>query len=426
MRLLLVLVLLLSASGAVSQTSSFSYRREAIREALSPRSAVLAVTSPVYRRNGDVDHEFRPDSDFWYLTGCSDPKAALLLLGANTSSGAREILFTPPRFLKEEVWTGPRPSPEEWALKLGINRALPTDSLSQILKGLQSAIDTLYVGPSLHGQPISSALELIPEEARSSWTVLPLAPLVTPHRHIKSAEEIQHLQKAVDITGEALRMGMRRAEPGLMENQIQATIEFAFRDAGSRRNGFPSIIGSGPNATILHYTNNNRTLQSGDLLLMDVGAEVEMYTADVTRTVPVSGKFSAAQAELYQHVREAQDRAFDSLRHGMTLRDLHRVAKAYLDSAGFGQYFIHGLSHWLGLDVHDVGGREARIETGSVFTIEPGIYIAPDDTTAAERYRGIGIRIEDVVVMTEKGPLWMSAGIPREIREIENLMKRRR
>jgi Xaa-Pro aminopeptidase len=166
-------------------------------------------------------------------------------------------------------------------------------------------------------------------------------------------------------------------------------------------------------------------MKDGDLLLMDIGAEYNMYTADISRTIPVNGRFSESQAELYSYVFDAQQTVFDSVQVGMTIKDIHLIGKEYLTERGFGQYFIHGIGHWLGLDVHDVGGHHAPIKIGSVFTIEPGIYIAEDDTTADVRYRGIGIRIEDVVLMTEDGPMWLSNGIPKKIKEIERIMRRR-
>lgn len=394
---------------------------------------MILTTAEEYNRNGDVDHPFRANSDYWYLTGHPEPMGRLILVGPDFSGRDRiefkdEVIFTRRRNPFAEVWTGRRLGIEGAREELGFNHAEDTDSFRVVLDRVLPHVDTVYVNPSnymYHG-PRKLQPTFLSEEELSKLQVSHAGEIIHPLRHHKSGEEINLIQRAVDITAEGLINAMKRARPKLNEYNIQAAIEFTFLDLGSRRLGFPSIVGSGDNTTILHYVDNNRTMADGDLLLMDVGAEFEMYTADVTRTIPVNGKFSPEQRELYTYVLKAQTAAFDSIRSGMTLRkDLHSVAKRYLEAKGFGRYFIHGLGHWLGLDVHDVGGRQAKIEPGTVFTIEPGIYIAQDDTTAAVKYRGIGIRIEDDVLMTEDGPVWLSADIPREVDEIERMMKRR-
>ncbi|MFQ6675382.1 MAG: aminopeptidase P N-terminal domain-containing protein [Fidelibacterota bacterium] len=431
-RRILLSIVIFSGSLFPQDKEVFRQRRDAVRNLLGPGSALVVFTANVFNRNGDVNHEFRPHSDFWYLTGHPEPGAILLLVsprfrGKKSIPFEEEIMFTRPRNPRIEVWTGKRLGVDGVKEKLGFASSAEVDSFQAVMQGALPHIDTLYVNRETahRGNVPSVTLDKLMEIDLGDIEILDSGSLIHPLRHVKSDGEVQLLKKAIHITGEGLKEAMLRARPGLNEFNIEATIEYVFRDLGSERVGFPSIVASGPNATILHYTDNNRQLRSGDLLLMDVGAEYHMYTADVTRTVPVSGVFTPEQRELYTHVLKAQQATFDSVRAGMTLKDLNQVARNYLESTGFGSYFIHGVSHWLGLDVHDVGGRTAEIVEGSVFTIEPGIYIAGDDTTAPEEYRGIGIRIEDDVLMTANGPVWLSSDIPKEIEGIERIMRRR-
>ncbi len=432
MRITLLSLILLISSLIPQSAETLSQRRETVRQQLPGRSAIVLFTTSIHMRNRDVSYEFRPDSDYWYLTGHDEPGGILMMVSEELNRDDKlnfsdEVLFVLPRNPKIEVWTGRRLGVSGVKRQLGFSSAEPVDSFAVLMNDLLPLIDTLYTNIFLSGRygipPIQADIlddfnldDIVHENAGE---------IIHSMRHVKSNEEIDYLQKAIDITGEALREAMQLTKPGLKENNIEAAIEYIFRDSGCERPGFPSIVGSGVNSTILHYTKNNRTMERGDLLLMDVGAEYNMYTADITRTIPVNGRFTEPQAELYTYVLDAQQAVFDSARVGMTIKDLNKIAKHYLSERGYGQYFIHGIGHWLGLDAHDVGGRQIEIKAGSVFTIEPGIYISDDDTTADEHYRGIGIRIEDDVLMTEDGPVWLSGGIPKEIREIERIMRRR-
>lgn len=429
-----ILVPLFLLTGTLHSTDQgiFTQRREAVRTLLGPRSALVLFTADVFNRNGDVDHEFRPHSNFWYLTGHPEPGAILLLVSDRFQSPdgivfEGEIMFTRPRDPRIEVWTGRRLGVSGVKNRLGLSFSAVADSFQAVLNQLLPHIDTLYVnlGKNHRNTIPSVAPGKLEGFELEGIEVLDSGSLIHPLRHVKSEREILLLKKAIQITGEGLTEAMKGVRPGMNEYNIEAAIEYVFRDLGSERLGFPSIVASGPNATILHYTQNNRRMENGNLLLMDVGAEYQMYTADITRTIPVSGRFTPEQRELYGYVLKAQQVTFDSVRVGLTLKDLNRVAKNYLLATGYGEYFIHGVSHWLGLDVHDVAGRDNKIVEGSVFTIEPGIYIAQDDTSAAEQYRGTGIRIEDDVLMTADGPVWLSGDIPREIEDIERLMRMR-
>jgi Xaa-Pro aminopeptidase len=251
-----------------------------------------------------------------------------------------------------------------------------------------------------------------------------IAAVLDSLRMVKDADEIARLKHAIGITTEAELSAMRRMRPGLKEHQIEATVEYTFRDLGADRLGFPSIVGSGPNSTTLHYDVNRRTIQDGDLVVVDIGAEYGQYTADVTRTIPANGRFSGRQRAIYDLVLGAQQAAMDAVRPGVTMRELDQLARSYLrERSGVlcrprtcDTYFIHALGHWLGMRVHDVGDYRLPLQPGMVITIEPGIYL-PDEQ--------LGVRIEDDVLVTPSGYELLSAGVPRGAVEIEQLMSAR-
>ena len=430
-RLLLCIIFTISSNYAI-HPDEFAQRRGYVRTQLSSNSAMIIFTSETYPRNSDVDHEFRPDSDFWYLSGYPEPEGVLIIINDELSlthqlSFDKEAIFVRPRNAKAEVWTGRRIGVETVKRELGFEFVFASDSLKEIFNSVLPFIDTLFINQQYppHKNKFLNQHYILQNMDLGEIAIQSSGKIIHPLRHIKSNSEVDLLQQAIDITGKGLIQGILRAKPTLTERQVQATIEFMFRDEGSNRLGFPSIIAAGPNATILHYTENSAELNRGELLLMDVGAEYQMYTADITRTIPINGKFNPTQKWLYNEVLNAQKTAFDSVKIGITLKDLHRIAKNYLKINDLDKYFIHGLGHWLGLDVHDVGGKTSSIKVGSVFTIEPGIYIQEDDTTASEEMRGIGIRIEDDVLMTKTGPVWLSSQVPKEVEEIERLMRRR-
>jgi Xaa-Pro aminopeptidase len=250
-----------------------------------------------------------------------------------------------------------------------------------------------------------------------------LLPVLGGLRQVKDADEIRRLTRAVEITALGHVAAMKAARPGVYEYEIEAAAEYTFRKLGAERLGYPSIVGSGVNSTVLHYDENRRRTEAGDLVVMDMGAEFGYYTADVTRTIPVSGKFTPRQRAIYELVLGAQQAAMDAIRPGVTLRDLDQVARQYLaahsgdlcGAGGCARYFIHGLSHWIGMDVHDVAGR-GPLAPGMAFTIEPGIYL-PEE--------GLGVRIEDDFLMTDTGYLHLSKGAPRAVDEIERLLRGR-
>jgi Xaa-Pro aminopeptidase len=464
MRKLVPLLLLLILSVATPQITPeiFRQRREAVQAQLGPGERMILLTKAVAIRNDDVEHEFRPDSDFWYLTGFGEPDAALVLTGEDVrfSLGDRhyaghEFLFPRKRDPARERRAGIRLGVERAPEALLIDQALPIDTFAAALPYLMQGADAIYINLNRGDleRPLTAlaeaTLQWVPRK-RGAFSITETVQrfrkrlkartrgirppgrkvayksageIIHPIRMYKSAEELELLQRAVDITGKGLVAAMQRAQPGLYEYQVQATIEYEFKDNGAQREGFPCIIASGPNALILHYSENSRRLQSGDMLLMDVGAEVDMYTADITRTVPVDGSFSPAQRELYGCLLEAQAAAAAALKPGTTIQELNQIVKGVLKEKGYDQYLIHGTSHWLGLDVHDVGRNNIPAAPGMVLTIEPGIYIPADDQVVAPHYRGIGLRLEDDFLVTDKGGVMLSRNIPRTIEEIESLMK---
>ena len=457
-------ILALLSSMALGQISpdQFSRRRTEIKAQLKPGDRMILLTNPVRRRNGDVDYVFRPDSDFWYATGLNEPMAALVLASDpitikaddRTLTGT-EFLFLRERDPQREVWEGYRIGVKRAPELLQIEHALNVRAFAQALESIFHRADTVYLNlswpnatPPLHALAEATLAYLPPDGARPrnpferlrnglgrlkklrkktarmgrKLSFKGAGEILNPMRFIKSDEELALLQRAIDITGQSQVAAMKRAAAGIYEYQLQADIEHVYKDSGARRPGFPSIVASGPNSLILHYQRNDRQIRDGELILIDIGAEYQMYTADITRTIPASGHFSDAQKEIYNHVLQAQELAMGAVKPGVSLRELHGVAKTYLDSVRYGQYFIHGLSHWLGMDVHDVRPPDATIQPGSVFTIEPGIYIPADDESVEPRYRGIGVRIEDDYMATEDGYVHLSRHIPRTVEEIEQTM----
>ena len=376
---------------------------------------------------------FRQKNDFMYLTGVETPAAYFVLVPATLSptKGVQEIVFIPARNPSHERWTGVQLGPGEDAeQKFGVQEVAASDGFWPRLRAFisspaftsgQAKLYTLF--PDQETAKITRENEFIETVRRDlpHVQIANVAPMIAEMRKIKSAAEIELLQKAIDITGEAQRDTARAIKPGVYEYQVQAALEYAFTRNGAERPGFPSIVGSGINSTILHYNENRRRIEPTDLVVVDIGAEYSYYTADITRTYPASGKFTPRQREVYQLVLDAQRAAEQAFKPGeSTVFSLQQAAAGVMkksklrdkQGATLDKYFIHGLSHWLGMDVHDVGVY-SKIPAGAVLTIEPGIYI-PEE--------GFGVRIEDDYLATDKGLIKMSARIPSDPDEIERLM----
>jgi Xaa-Pro aminopeptidase len=380
------------------------------------------------------DSDYREDNDFFYLTGVEVPNSWLVLTARNGAL-ARTVLYLPPRdtvtHYRSEQWVGPQltPCPEATA-RTGIEDVRSTDRIGAELPEIVFAPESparsgallVKPGPGQADTPLLRDSLLGRAQAGAGIKVENLADRTALLRLTKDADELVRLRRAVAITGDAQSEAMRRIEPGMYEYQVEAVIEYVFRRSGAERLGFPSIVGSGPNATLLHYDKNRRRMEAGELVVMDIGAEYGYYTADITRTVPVSGRFTPRQRAIYDLVLGAQDAAIKAVRPGVTIQQLDQVAREYMransgrlcGSATCDRAFVHGISHWLGMDVHDVGRIETPLAPGMVLTIEPGIYL-PDEQ--------LGVRIEDDILVTPTGYEILSASVPKDPNAIEAFMK---
>jgi len=429
--------------------NEFKERRERVLAAIHP--GVLVIPSaPLAIRNNDVEHEYRQDSDFFYLTGFDEPESVLVL---NSGSEAPFTLFVRARDPEREVWDGARAGVEGAVSDFGANVAFPVSELAQKLPdAIQNTERVFYrLGKNRSFDDVLlAALDKVRGRARSGvicpTSIVDPATVVHEARLKKSSLEIAAMQRAVDITRDAHVEAMAQAAPGMFEYEVEAILRGIFRRSGSERPAYSPIVGSGPNATVLHYHRNDRRMQAGDLLLIDAGCEFDYYAADVTRTFPVSGTFTPAQRSIYQLVLDAQLASIDLTRAGRTFDDVHAasveviagglialgIIEGPLDTAiselRYKPYFMHKTSHYLGMDVHDVGayfvgGKPRLLEPGMVITVEPGIYIARD-APVAEQYRGIGVRIEDDVLVTDGSAVVLSESIPKRVDEIERVCSR--
>jgi Xaa-Pro aminopeptidase len=374
------------------------------------------------------DNDFRQDNTFFYLTQL-ETQDAWLLMTARGPDTLETVLFLPPRTPGRERWTGLRLGPDSVAVRLsGIATVLPTDSLETRLararfSGLAGGTRALYLPLSPSTRDERRIADLV---FSGNADVRNLLPIVDSMRAVKDADEIARLRRAVEISVAGHIAAMKAARPGMYEYELEAVLEDAFRRNGADRVGYPSIVGSGPNSTTLHYDVNRRRTENGDLVVIDAAAEWGQYTADVTRTFPLNGKFTPRQKAIYDLVLGAQRAAFDSVRPGMSMRQLDGIARRYMrehsgtlcgeKTCDDPEYFNHGLGHPIGMDVHDVG-ISRPFEPGTVITLEPGIYLPGEH---------LGVRIEDDVLVTATGGEWLSDGAPRTTDAIERLMRRGR
>ena len=408
----------LPGMGRSVDTASVGARRRGLLARIG-RGVVLipAAHERELERDFLQDNDFRQSNTFFYFTELETQDAWLLLVGGDAAGTA---LFLPPRNPSQERWTGMRLGPDSTAVRLtGIARVLPTDSLDQMLSATLSHAP-LYVplDQTTRDEPRLRDLVFGGRDVRN------LRPIADSMRLVKDADEIARLRKAIDISVLGHIAAMQAARPGMWEYEIEAALEAGFRRNGADRVGYPSIVGSGPNTTTLHYDVNRRQTKDGDLVVVDAGAEWGQYTADVTRTFPVNGKFTPRQKAIYDLVLATQQVAFEATRPGTSVAQLNRVARDYMRAHSgtlcgdqtCDAYFIHGLSHWLGMDVHDVGDYATPLQPGMVLTIEPGIYLPQE---------ALGVRIEDDVLVTATGAEWLSAKAPKTTAEIERLMGRR-
>lgn len=415
----------------------FGERRTQVFTQMQPNSALLLFSEIEKRRNNDCTYPFRQDSYFWYLTGFNEPNAALLLL--KTEQAEKAIIFLRPRDPLLETWNGRRLGVERAPQQLNVNEAYSIEEFATVLPKILKNLNALYHVPEIH----TWGDKLVTESAVSFNEILDWRPMLSEMRLIKSPNEIRLMQQAGQITALGHIKAMQTTRPNRFEYEIESDILHEFNRHCARFPSYNSIVAGGSNACILHYTENDRPLNDGDLVLIDAGCEFAMYAGDITRTFPVNGKFSQPQREIYDLVLKAQKRAIELLVPGNSIKQandevvriktqglvdlgiLKGDVDTLIEQQAYRQFYMHGLGHWLGLDVHDVGSygqdKQRILEIGMVITVEPGIYIA-EDADVPEQYKGIGVRIEDNLLMTEYGNKILTAAAPKEIADIENLM----
>lgn len=427
----------------------FDRRRQALLAQMQPGSAAIIFAAPEAPRNADSEYPYRQSSDFWYFTGFNEPEAALVLIKSNDTHN-HSVLFNRVRDLTAEIWFGRRLGQQAAPAKLGVDRALAFSEIDDQLYQLLNGLDAVYHAQGEYAYAddiLFRALDKLRKGSRQNLTAPPAVidwrPIVHELRLFKSAEELEVMRRAGEITALAHTRAMQKCRPGMFEYQLEGEIHHEFTRHGARYPSYNTIVGGGENGCILHYTENESELRDGELVLIDAGCEYQSYAGDITRTFPVNGKFTPAQRAIYDIVLESLETALRLYRPGTSIAEVTNavvrimvtglanlgilkgeVDQLILDNA-HRPYFMHGLSHWLGTDVHDVGyygtDRSRLLEPGMVLTVEPGLYIAPDADVPAE-YRGIGIRIEDDIVITADGNENLTASVVKRADDIEALM----
>lgn len=426
----------------------FIQHRQAAIQKLGLDAAII-FAAPEYIRNNDCSHPYRQDSYFYYLTGFEEPESVLVLAPA-MPEGQQVTLFLRRRDPTMEVWYGERLGVERAVETLGVDQAFAIDELEEKLPGLLKGAPKLYhtLGNTDRDKMILDAMASARRVRRSGAEtpddICSLATLLDEMRLFKSEAELDIMRRAAQVTATGFATAMEQSQPGMFEYELQAYLEFEWRRRGSRRNAFDTIMASGYHACVLHYEENNRRTEANDVVLCDAGCELEGYASDVTRTWPLSGKFTPAQHEIYQIVLDANKAAIAACKKGVAFNDVHMVAlrilvagliktgicegtvDSVIESGAYQPYYMHRTSHWVGCDVHDVGrycvnGVSRPLEPGMVLTIEPGLYIAPD-ANVPEQYKGIGVRIEDDVLVTDGEPEVITSMIPKEIADLEQIV----
>ena len=430
--------------------AEFKRRRSQLMRMMGKDAIAIIPTSPERLRNRDVHYPFRPDSDFYYMTGFDEPEAvAVLIPGRKT---AEYILFCRQRDPEREQWDGRRAGQEGAIRDFDADDSFPIEDLDDILPRMLEQCERVYYAmgcdPDLDHR-MSEWIAKVRSRSRSGiqgpFEFIAVDHYMHDMRLYKSRSEIATMRKAARISAAAHRQLMQKCRPGMQEYQLQADFEHACTSKGATRQAYPAIVGGGNNACILHYIENNARLEEGDLVLVDAGCELDCYASDITRTFPVSGKFSEPQRLLYQLVLDAQHAAIDAVRPGNSWHAPHETAVKVLTRGlvklgllkgqpaqlvrkeAYSKFYMHKTGHWLGMDVHDVGdykvdGEWRMLEPGMVLTIEPGLYITEGMRGVAKKWQGIGIRIEDDVLVTKEGHDVLTSDAPKEVDEIEALM----
>jgi Xaa-Pro aminopeptidase len=432
------------------QPSDFKQRRKHLLQRLNKKSVAIVASAPVSIRNHGTEYPYRQHSDFYYLTGFNEPASVAVFLPARKEG--EYVLFCREFDPKTAVWTGPQAGLQGALDEFGADQAFSIEEFDKTLPKLLENRQRVYfdIGHDPHfDQRVMNAVNDVRQRIRTGveapYEFIALERLLHEMRLIKTSTEIEIIQKAIEVSVLAHQRAMRACRPGRYEFEIEAELLHEFTRHGLRSPAYPCIVAGGANACVLHYTANQDPLKDGDLLLIDAGAEYDHYAADITRTFPVNGKFSEPQRIIYELVLEAQYAALEQIKPGQRWIDPHqaavrvltqgliklgllpgKVGKAIKEEA-YKKFYMHRTGHWLGMDVHDVGryrthGEWRKLEPGMVMTVEPGLYFAPDCQEIDPKWRGIGIRIEDDVMVTENGHVILTRALPKTVAEIETLM----
>lgn len=433
-----------------SKYREIKLRRKELMAQMEPNSIALLASAPPSVRNGDAEYLYRQNSDFHYLTGFPEEGALLALIPGRKQGEA--VLFCQEKDKQKELWTGVLMGPDVACEELLFDDAFPITDIDDILPDLIEGRDRVYysMGKDAHfDNQVMDWVKVIRGKAKMGahppTEFLVLDHLLHELRLIKSPTEIKLMEQAAKISAEGHKRAMAYCKPGIKEFELEAELLYAFTRNGSRAPAYSSIVAAGDNACILHYNENNAEVKEGDLVLIDAACEYEHYASDITRTFPASGKFSIEQKAIYELVLKAQDAAIEAIAPGVPWDAPHNASlkvitqglvklgllkgrpSQLIKSEAYKDFYMHRVGHWIGMDVHDVGDYKIDdhwrlLEPGMVTTIEPGIYISPDNKKVPKKWRGIGVRIEDDVVVTRKGYKILSNGIPKTVKEIESYM----
>ncbi len=430
--------------------NEYQRRRKQLMSMMDPNSIAILPAAQEKTRSRDTEYPFRQDSDFMYLTGFAEPEAVLALIPGREHGEV--VWFCREKDKEKEIWDGERVGPEGVCAQYGADDAFPIGDIDDILPGLLEGRERVYYAlgkDAAFDKRVMGWVNSIRAKVRSGamppGEFVDLDHFLHDMRLYKSAEEVRKMERAAEISANAHRKAMQACEAGMYEYQLEAIINHECAMEGGRFPAYNAIVGGGKNACVLHYNENSEKLKSGDLVLIDAGCEYEYYASDITRTFPVTGVFSKEQRAIYNLVLSAQAAAIDEIRPGNHWNSPHDASvrviteglvelglldgeiDKLIESGAYKAFYMHRIGHWIGMDVHDVGdykvGGEWRVlEPGMVMTVEPGIYISPDNGDVAAKWRGIGVRIEDDVLITKEGCRVLSKDVPKEISDIETLM----
>jgi Xaa-Pro aminopeptidase len=438
----------LSRDGDVSISNPFFKRREKLLKQFGKEDLIILVSAPEAQRNAGTNYLFRQDSNFYYMTAFSEPRSVAVF--APGRAEGEFILFNLPRDPAKEIWNGKRAGQKGAIEEYGANQAFSIDDLNKYLPELINGRLNVYLIDSVNDKS-KDDLFILKAANEAGVEVKDVSPLLTAMRSIKDEAEILAMREAVRISGRAHWSAMQHCQPGLYEYEVEAALMKKFYQHGSHAQAYPNIVASGPNTCTLHYESNDRRIENGDLVLIDAAAEYQTYAADITRTFPANGKFTPEQRAIYEIVLHAQEAGIKAVKPGVTVKEvrdavervitqglidvglLHGDLEKLLEEYACKKFYMHSFGHWIGLDVHDVGGKDKdgqpnmrEFEAGMTLTMEPGIYISDQHKDIDPKWHNIGVRIEDDLLVTGAGCEVLSAAIPKSVESIEMTMEQAR